>query len=71
MGYISVNASHSPPSVVFKSEMWIFFVLTIVVLVVTGALWLYLDSRRKKGGLQQVSELQPAGTGPALGDEKV
>ncbi|ORY06762.1 hypothetical protein BCR34DRAFT_571097 [Clohesyomyces aquaticus] len=53
MGYIRVNSDRNPPSLVLKSEMVIFAVLTFVLLAFTVGLWRYVDSdspRRVQSG---------------------
>jgi branched-subunit amino acid ABC-type transport system permease component len=47
MGYISVTSLNHPPSLHFAGELWIFAILTVVLLAITICLWLYLDHRRK------------------------
>jgi hypothetical protein len=44
MGYVKVNTSRYPASLNFSNEMWIFAVLTITLLAITLALWLFIDS---------------------------
>jgi hypothetical protein len=56
MGFIKVNTSHAPPSLVFASELWIFAILTVILLAITLSIWLLWDSRNrprwKKNGNQ-------------------
>jgi hypothetical protein len=49
MGYLTVNSKASPASLTFASEMWIFLVLTLLLLTLTFGGWLLLDGIGKKG----------------------
>jgi hypothetical protein len=48
MGYLTVNARKSPASLQFASELWIFVVLTVVLLALTFGAWLCLDLPKEK-----------------------
>ncbi|OAL46041.1 hypothetical protein IQ07DRAFT_647681 [Pyrenochaeta sp. DS3sAY3a] len=48
MGYLTVNSKASPASLNFASEMWIFVVLTVILLAITFGGWLYLDNARER-----------------------
>lgn len=47
MGYLNVNSKSSPVSLNFASEMWIFVVLTVLLLSLTIGGWLCLDTSRE------------------------
>jgi hypothetical protein len=64
MGYLKVNSRKSPASLQFASEMWIFAVLTILLLAMTFAGWLYLDAPKEGRWWRRKRRLQAA-------DEKV
>jgi hypothetical protein len=49
MGYIGLHYTHHRVSLHFASEMWIFGVLTILLLAVTIGSWLWLDMRQRRG----------------------
>jgi hypothetical protein len=51
MGYITIQNS----SLHFKPEMWIFFVLSVSLLVLTFGLWLGLDKRRQRREISRPS----------------
>ncbi|CAO2656258.1 Nn.00g050610.m01.CDS01 [Neocucurbitaria sp. VM-36] len=47
MGYLNVNSKTSPASLNFASELWIFVVLTVLLLSITFGGWLCLDTSRE------------------------
>ncbi|KAF2129906.1 hypothetical protein P153DRAFT_385138 [Dothidotthia symphoricarpi CBS 119687] len=60
MGYLTINSNAMPASLNFASEMWIFVIFTVILLVVTFGVWLLLDcskgNRWWRRGLRQVDE---------------
>lgn len=48
MGYISLGHGKSHVSVIFEGEMWIFGIMTLLLLVVTWGTWLWLELRARK-----------------------
>jgi hypothetical protein len=48
MGYLTVNSKASPASLKFASEIWIFVVLTVLLLALTFGAWLLLDGSGKE-----------------------
>ncbi|KAH7378819.1 hypothetical protein BKA66DRAFT_466691 [Pyrenochaeta sp. MPI-SDFR-AT-0127] len=48
MGYITVNSKVSPASLNFSSEMWIFVVLTVLLLTITFGGWLCLGTPKER-----------------------
>jgi hypothetical protein len=47
MGYLTVNSRKSPVSLRFASEMWIFVVLTVLLLAITFGGWLCFDAPKE------------------------
>ena len=48
MGYVTIDRERHPVALHLASELWIFFGLTIILLVITVGWWLFLDWRRRR-----------------------
>ena len=48
MGYLTVNTAKSPASIRFAPELWMFAVLTVVLLLLTFGGWLCLDLPKER-----------------------
>ncbi|KAF1839682.1 hypothetical protein BDW02DRAFT_563735 [Decorospora gaudefroyi] len=48
MGYLTVNSKKSPASLRFAPEMWLFLVLTVLLLTMTFGAWLCLDAPKER-----------------------
>jgi flagellar biogenesis protein FliO len=48
MGYVNVDSHGGRARIVFEPEMFIFLVLTCLLLLVTFGMWLLVDRRRKR-----------------------
>lgn len=48
MGYITIHNGNNRIALHFASEMWIFGILTVVLLTLVIGLWLFLEWRRQK-----------------------
>jgi predicted lysophospholipase L1 biosynthesis ABC-type transport system permease subunit len=53
MGYITVNDTGSRLPLDFSPEMWIFFTLTLTLLLATIGTWLLVEMRRRRRFAQQ------------------
>jgi hypothetical protein len=48
MGYLTVNSTKNRASLRFASELWIFVILTVILLLLTLAGWLCFDMPKEK-----------------------
>lgn len=48
MGYITIHNGNNHMALHFASEMWIFGILTVILLALVIGLWLFLEWRRRK-----------------------
>ena len=48
MGYITIRNGNNRIALHFASEMWIFGILTVILLALVIGLWLFLEWRRQK-----------------------
>jgi flagellar biogenesis protein FliO len=56
MGYITVDTTGGGIELKFRPEMWIFFTLTLTLLMVTVGFWLLVDFRRQRRAARQNQE---------------
>lgn len=48
MGYLTVKSKKGTATLIFASELWIFAVLTVILLLLTFCGWLCLDLPKEK-----------------------
>ena len=56
MDYIEIRENNSLPSIHFRSEMWIFLVLTVILLLFTFGAWAYSERNLLSRKLQRLSK---------------
>jgi len=61
MGYIDLGPSHNPASLHFHSEMWIFGIMTLLLLLVTLGSWLWLEVRARRRRPDQPVDCEAGG----------
>jgi hypothetical protein len=65
MGYVTVNVRSVPFSLRGAAELWVFLILTAILLIITFGAWLFLDMSKERMWWRRSSRR------PRTDDEKV